>query len=173
MAQETDILERKIAKRTEMQGSCLVSTSANKKCDGYILYNGEMYQIDRLLWSQKNGRIPEKAWLKRICDTDRCVLPEHRVLMPSGSWKKMSDDGHCAQGHAKTQENTYTSKQGRTRCRDCDKAVMRKINARKKAAKNLTCQECGKHITEPKRTIVCGDECAYKRFLKTKRKPKP
>ena len=72
------------------------------------------------------GPIPEGLFVDHLCCVKRCVKPTH--LEPVTHAENMrrarrSNDVHCANGHAWTPENSYTSKAGYRVCRVCSKGA--------------------------------------------------
>ena len=89
----------------------------------------------RVVYESEVGEIEPGLHLDHLCRVRRCVNPEHlepvtpgvNAMRGLGVCAKNARKTHCPQGHEYTPENTYSYKPGFRDCRECRKAVLRRL----------------------------------------------
>lgn len=82
----------------------------------------------RCAWELTNGRIPDELTIDHECRVRTCCNPAHLRLLSNeengrdNGWARRTE---CPKGHAYDLENTYVGKDGRRRCRRCNRERMR------------------------------------------------
>jgi len=117
---------------------------------GVVRVNGRQRPAHVVAWELANDQsFPEGMLGCHHCDVPRCVNPSHifpgtmsdniRDAVSKGHIRFAGTDqviqaGKCLRGHDLTPENTYIFNYGR-RCRTCERAKAREINARNRGAR--------------------------------------
>jgi hypothetical protein len=130
--QDVSLLDR-FMKRVEKdpETGCWLWTGG-KNPGGYALFSVNRKTVSAHRWSYEHhvGAIPEGLQIDHLCVTPSCVNPEHlepvtaqeNIRRSSGRAAVTARTGVCAEGHAMTEENTYTAPSGLRRCRACRRA---------------------------------------------------
>lgn len=137
--------------KVQPTGFCWDWTAATNSA-GYGLFNiksaGTKLRAHRISYTLLVGPIAPELEIDHLCRNRRCVNPDHlepvtgrvnrtrvhktsRALPPWVTSGK-SLTGACIRGHAYTEENTYTRKNGGYECRTCK--AQAKTRARRAAA---------------------------------------
>jgi hypothetical protein len=117
---------------------------------GKFVDRREWYQAHRFAYENLIAEIPDDLELDHLCRTRLCVNPWHmepvthyvntrRALLgvPVIKNRPRPVKTHCANGHPRTEANTYTPSNGRSpRCRDCNREEARRYKARRRARKD-------------------------------------
>lgn len=159
---EAELLEYARSKTVLDDHGCHVWQSGHKTCTGNIRYGNRLWQVERLMWTLKNGELQPRAYLKRTCGNAKCVNPDHHAMM-QGTHRTKGTGTHCPNGHPRDGANEYKSSQGARRCRACDREVLARLNKKRREARR--CQNCKGPITAPNRKKTCGDECSRQMIL--------
>lgn len=80
--------------------------------------------VHRLSWEAFNGAIPEELTIDHLCFNPPCANPEHLRLLTveeNHRNKKSATKTHCKHGHELAGANLHVRKDGRRRCRECDR----------------------------------------------------
>lgn len=120
--------------------------TASKDGSGYGKFwlDGELYQAHRVSWTLMRGPIPPGKVLDHLCRNKTCVAPGHlevvdqraNVLRGESRAAKFAVRTRCSQGHALTDENTYTrppSKRNPNGYRECRACKREQARARRAA----------------------------------------
>lgn len=116
---------------------------------GKFVVRRKWYQAHRFAYECLITEIPDGLELDHLCRNRACVNPWHmepvthyvntrRALLgkPFTGRRPAPDATHCANGHLRTEANTYISSDGRSRdCRDCGRERARRYKARRRARK--------------------------------------
>jgi len=107
--------------------------------DGYgrIFREGRLWNAHRWYYEQARGSLPEGTEMDHLCRVRACVNPDHlepvtRTTNIQRGYKARGKPTHCKHGHEYTPENTLVDKDGAWRCRECQKANMRRYYERHK-----------------------------------------
>lgn len=104
---------------------------------GRIKVVGRVMVAHRFAWEVLRGPIPQGMQLDHLCRNRRCVNPEHlEVVTPrtnvlrgetivAANYAKT----HCHHGHPLNGANLFVRRDGRRRCRTCEKANQKKVRA--------------------------------------------
>ncbi len=99
-----------------------------------ITFNKKTWYGHRLVWTLSNGEIPKGIKVLHKCDNPPCINPDHLFLgtQLENMLDKISKGRcptkaktHCKRGHPFDNVNTMVTKQGRRKCRACDKIYKR------------------------------------------------
>ena len=101
---------------------------------GYMWVGGKYVLAYRVLWERENGPVPEGMELDHLCRTPLCVNPAHleavshreNVLRGTSPAALAAKRDACVHGHAFTEANTFTTRNGERKCRTCRRIRMRK-----------------------------------------------
>jgi hypothetical protein len=118
-----------------------------KFVDGRKWYQAHRFAFERLI-----AEIPDGLELDHLCRNRVCVNPWHmepvthyvntrRALLgkPFTGRRPAAVATHCANGHLRTEANTYISPNGHSRdCRDCGRERARRYKARRRAGKETS-----------------------------------
>jgi len=95
-------------------------------------------------YERSRGKVPKGKELDHLCRREWCVNPDHLepvahvVNCRRGNAGKANNanraKARCPKGHAYSPENTYTDPKGIRHCRECGRAVMRRLYRERKAA---------------------------------------
>jgi hypothetical protein len=116
---------------------------------GKFVVRQKWYQAHRFAYERLIGPIPDGLDLDHLCRNRACVNPWHmdpvtryvNSRRAQLGWRVSRDrthpvETHCAQGHARTEANTYFPPNGRSpRCRTCNREEARRSKARRRASK--------------------------------------
>lgn len=105
------------------------TASTHQRGYGSFHFDGRSRPAHRLSYSWAKGAIPAGLQIHHTCENKRCVNPAHLIAISAGahtlignSWSgKNSRKTHCPQGHPLSGNNLHTRKNGRRRCRMCDR----------------------------------------------------
>lgn len=89
----------------------------------------------RAIYELVVGPIPEGLQLDHLCKTRACINPKHlEPVTPDVNKRRCggATEYHCAAGHPRNEENTYTASNGSHRCRPCNSEAQRRYQAQKK-----------------------------------------
>ncbi len=122
----TDLPER-IAKKIAVDATtgCWDWTAAlNSHGYGEVYWLGSPRGSHRIVYSLLVGPVPVGLDLDHLCRVRHCVNPEH--LEPVTRQENLLRGArccitHCPQGHEYTPENTRRDRDGRRRCRECNR----------------------------------------------------
>lgn len=92
----------------------------------------------RLIYELEVGPIPEGLTIDHLCRNRACVNVEHlepvsqreNVMRGDTLAANNSAKTHCDIGHIFDKANTYTTKEGWRRCRECNKLAARRSRAK-------------------------------------------
>lgn len=73
-------IEERIFSRTMWRGKCLEFNGSTVDGYGRVKLHGKSQLVHRLVWSFKNGEIPDGYVIMHTCDNPRCVEIEHLQL---------------------------------------------------------------------------------------------
>ena len=118
-----DLPERFWKKVSKDADGCWRWTGATDRGHGIIRMSHprRIAHAHKVAYSALVGPIPARAHLTWRCETTNCVNPEHLRLM--------TDTPTCVNGHPRTPENVWTSKQGKRQCRACHREAQAAIIA--------------------------------------------
>src|SRR3990167_7597395 len=118
--------------------SCWIWQAA-KTHNGYgrVKIQGHMYLAHRLAYELERGPIETNLTIDHTCRTPACVNPDHleqvsmreNVLRGKTITAKNAAKTHCYRGHPLSGANLFIRKNGRRRCRACEKATQKRIRA--------------------------------------------
>jgi hypothetical protein len=128
----------RLAATSVVRGDCLEWTGMTDRSGyGRISVSGRKYLVHRLAWSLVYGEIPPKMDIDHMCRNIVCIRVDHlRPLTPSAnrSMNKNSLRTACPRGHPYDAENTYRTPDNHRRCRECNRANLRRRAAARRAA---------------------------------------
>lgn len=111
----------------------------NQRRAVFVTVEGKRYRAIELAekYGLKTDTIVARA-AKGMCFADvvtdeKHVFREGLAFGGKASGAKQQAKTHCAHGHAYSPENTQVTKEGWRRCRQCQNAKMRRLNAAKRA----------------------------------------
>lgn len=133
--------DRFLAKVKRDAGGCWMWTAATNSV-GYPMFGARYRSVvlaHRWAYETYNGAIPAGAHVHHKCENPLCVNPKHlEALQPvdhvATSTQHNGSKTSCKHGHEFTAENTYVTKDGRRRCRACNRINVKRSNARRKNA---------------------------------------
>ncbi len=100
---------------------------------GRVQYEGKLWLAHRYMWTMMRGPIPEGMHVHHLCFSQRCVNPQHMMLVTRQEHPKHHLVTHCPQGHPLDAANTYPhiTKDGRQdrQCRICRSVASKKYKA--------------------------------------------
>lgn len=113
---------------------------------GRIKVNRKVEMAHRVSYSVFVGEIPEGHDIDHECCNPPCVRPDHlqpatrsentrRGYGPNIAAAYQRSKDKCPAGHAYSEDNTYTDKNGYRRCNTCHRMNQRKYDARARASK--------------------------------------
>lgn len=76
----------------------------------------------RVAWVAANGPIPDDLTVDHLCHNRLCCNPAHMQLLSlvdNAKRNRNSQKTECPRGHAYDDENTYITRLGHRRCREC------------------------------------------------------
>jgi hypothetical protein len=133
--------KRVFAKRIKVKGECWVIPSPNGK-DYYATarVGGRDHVAHRLSYVLAGGVIPEALVLDHLCNQKRCVRPDHleAVTVMENSRREVlrrpprPRPTHCKAGHERNAANSYIGRDGRWRCRPCQRRHRARWNAKRR-----------------------------------------
>ena len=116
--------------------SCILWTKSVGSHGYGQTWDGETVVLaHRYEWEKLHGPIPDGMTIDHICRVRRCINVEHLRLLSNVDNAKdngQSKKTHCAAGHAFTASNTFYSKEGWRRCRECSRIAAREYYYRTK-----------------------------------------
>jgi HNH endonuclease len=78
-------------------------------------------------WELANGPVPKGKILHHLCQTRRCVKPDHLMPVSYSENNRRERGGHCAAGtHLWIPENIYVTRRGSPVCRACNRERMQR-----------------------------------------------
>jgi len=114
-----------------------------KFVDGRKWHQAHRYAFECLI-----AEIPDGLELDHLCRNRACVNPWHMEPVPhyvntrrAQLGERISEsrshpvETHCANGHLRTEANTYIPPKGSPRCRICNREEARRSKARRRASK--------------------------------------
>jgi hypothetical protein len=113
---------------TQLYNGCWLWDGAvnNKGYPKFCLRNGVNVYAHRFAYEHAVGPIPPGLELDHLCNTPRCVNPEHLEPVTKAEnlrRRRAQNSDTCAAGHAFTEANTYRppSNPAKRMCRLCDR----------------------------------------------------
>ena len=121
---------------------CWIWTAGNHKGYGRFYFDGHSRPAHQWAFIAAHGGIPTGLELDHLCRNPSCVRPSHLepVSHRVNSLRSTSPTAinaakvACVHGHPFDDANTYRDRNGRRRCRTCNRINVARIKARKKAA---------------------------------------
>lgn len=103
---------------------------------GYVSrkFGGRMEGVHRIAWIEAHGPIPPGMEVDHVCKQRACVevshlrLLTHRENLLAGDTivARNARKTHCSNGHPFDAVNTYVDRQGKRKCRTCNRNARRK-----------------------------------------------
>ena len=88
-----------------------------------VTENGQSKRVlvHRWMYERRFGPPPPRAVVHHLCDTPRCVNPEHLMAVTHGENTRATTDRitHCKHGHRLDGDNVMVTRDGRRICRAC------------------------------------------------------
>lgn len=111
---------------------------------GRSWFEGRVWKVHRLVWTQVYGPIPEGVGVLHRCDNPPCFNVEHLFLgdqavniadmVAKGRCQRWRAElTHCLRGHEFSPENTRIGTDGRRVCRACRREWRQRAAERKAA----------------------------------------
>jgi hypothetical protein len=132
-------LPQRFTAKLRVEGECWIWT-AGLTNNGYarFKYGGKTVMGHRFAFESVNGPIPEGLALDHLCRRRPCVNPSHleavtprtNVLRGDTITGRNAVKTHCYRGHPLLGANLFVRRDGRRRCRTCEKASQLKTRAR-------------------------------------------
>lgn len=135
----TNLIERlpeRIRRRIQIVGECWVWTGALTN-NGYsrIKRRGKTVVGHRVTYEMLVGPIPDGLTLDHLCRCRACINPSHaepvtqrvNVLRGDTVTARNAVKTHCDRGHLLSGDNLFVRRDGRRRCRTCERASQRKM----------------------------------------------
>ena len=126
---------------------CWIWTGA-KQSRGYgcVLWEGRVQLAHRVLYELTNGPFPPGLQPDHLCRNKDCVNPDHiepvtpaeNMARSDASWvggERNRAKVRCTQGHPYAGDNLYERPNGERECRTCRRTGMKKVSARRLAAR--------------------------------------
>lgn len=121
-------LDRFWARVDKREDGCWVWTGTQSRGYGQIIVDGRVYRVHRYSWFIHKGTWPSPSLtLDHLCRNKACVNPDHLEEVTARENVRRAQEAtgtkayatHCANGHEFTSENTWVTKRGFRRCKEC------------------------------------------------------
>ena len=118
----------------EKTKSCWLWTGALCKGYGHFMLAQRpavTTKAHRYAFKQLVGPIPDDMTIDHLCLNKACVNPDHMEIVTFSENSKRGNPlkSRCLNGHAFNDANTYYYRNGRRKCRTCERDRMRKYRA--------------------------------------------
>lgn len=136
--EKSDIKCNTIKGLSEEEEYCLVWTGA-KSWSGYgqFRYMNKTVKAHRYSYELFVGKIPDGLVIDHLCNNRWCVNPKHlepvsqkenirRGLTGFSARIRQLNKTHCPQNHPFSPENTYLTKKGFRKCKECRREYRRR-----------------------------------------------